>query len=134
MPSPTLDRVTFRAGFVSEVRCSYDEWMIHGPAAVAAQPVERVTPTDKRPFTGSVAALPRPPLLAHPPVDQPRRVVPGAGRLRPAAADTLAAPRNADVWRDYASHRQAMDAYSTAVLAYARMTARATGVAPAATR
>ena len=36
-------------GFVCEVRCSLDQWLQHGPAVVAAHPVERVEVTDREP-------------------------------------------------------------------------------------
>ncbi len=39
---------TFYRGFVEEVACETADWLVHGPAVVACQPVLRVTLTDKR--------------------------------------------------------------------------------------
>ena len=38
----------FRCGFVAEVHCTLADWISHGPAIVAAQPVEMVRVTDMR--------------------------------------------------------------------------------------
>jgi len=36
-------------GFVAEIRCTCADWLQHGPRLVQAQPLERVTLSDKRP-------------------------------------------------------------------------------------
>lgn len=41
--------VAFRRGFVEFVTCTTDDWITHGPAIVACQPVMRVVLVDKKP-------------------------------------------------------------------------------------
>lgn len=43
------DRCLFRRGFVATVECRCENWLQHGPAVVACQPVERVRLTDREP-------------------------------------------------------------------------------------
>lgn len=46
---PEPRRVIVRRGFVAEVRLSCQDWLAHGPAIARRQPIERVVLTDKQP-------------------------------------------------------------------------------------
>jgi uncharacterized protein (TIGR02996 family) len=48
---PVVPHATFRRGFVESVTCSCADWLAHGPAVVAAQPVTAVRLADVRPAT-----------------------------------------------------------------------------------
>jgi uncharacterized protein (TIGR02996 family) len=51
-PNPLLPGLAaeFRRGFVEHVKMTAADWLAHGPAVVRAQPVARVTLSDKRPM------------------------------------------------------------------------------------
>jgi uncharacterized protein (TIGR02996 family) len=109
----------FRRGFVGAVTCTAADWLAHGPAVVAAQPVMRVALGDKRPWRGPATQLGF--AWAR---NVPRRLgVPMCGNVAVLPAelyDATAAPRRSNTFVLYPSAAEARDALSAACLAWAR--------------
>ncbi len=52
VPPADMAYVLWRRGFIEAVRCTLDAWLEHAPAIVQAQPIRRVTCSDKTVWEG----------------------------------------------------------------------------------
>lgn len=116
----TLSWCEFYPGFVGSVTCTLADWLVHGPAIVACQPVERVECSDKRPF-GPVGTLKSPGPVWHfvlfdgpMPHHLPSSVF---NAIRPAMRASMADGSPAAMWP---AEAEAFAALSAACLSFAR--------------
>ena len=117
-----------RRGFIDEVHCVCAEWLQHGPAIVAEQPVARVMLTDKRPLTGvkepqmyrwtATEELDQPSIIWNLPLELFLALL--AGPYRSPVRDASNNRASSFYIQDYASEAAALSALSDAALAWAK--------------
>ena len=107
-----LPVLVYRRGFVERVRFPLAAWLEHGPALVAAYPVQRVEPSDRRPYWNGYSWAWHHAVRSH-----PSQSVPDAAVL-PVAIWSFLAPGYQRI--TFTTEAEAWDAASVACLAYAQ--------------